>query len=429
MTTSPSRNESCSADCRCSQAAAGSSPSEIVCDPDAQLGADPLDLVSTLIDDSLLVRDDTADGEPRFRLLETIREYAGEQLAAAGETDRFTRLHATYVTDLAEALESHLIGGDRDASLARLAAENDNIRAVLRWSSTDGDTALGLRMAAAIWRFWQQRSQIREGRSWLTSLLAKPDAGSDPLVQARAVTAAGGLAYWQGDIADAGRSYELALTIDRERDDPVRIGDDLRNLGFIAMASRDTPAAVRLFGEAVEQLETTGDRLALAEARASYGASLAQSGDPAAARGYLEASCAVMLELGVLPRVADNLNALGIIYRRLGDTATAIAMSRQALELIERLGDAPRAPFMLDSAAALALDRGRMADGVRIASSAAHLRTIIGGALPNFLDDISALMSTARTTLGDAAYDEAWAAGQTLDLDAALRDGLATLGG
>jgi predicted ATPase len=383
--------------------------------------------VSALIDDSLLVRDDTADGEPRFRLLQTIREYAAERLEASGEAIDMTRRHAAYVTDLAEALEPRLMGADRDASLARLAAENDNIRAVMRWSSTDGDTAPGLRTAAAIWRFWQQRSQIREGRAWLAPILAKPDAGADPLMHARAVAAAGGLAYWQGDIVDAGRWYDVALGIDRELGDPARIGDDLRNLGFIAMLTRDMPAAVRLFGEAVEQLETTGDPFALAEARASYGVSLALSGDAEAARGYLEASCAVMLELGVLPRAADNSNALGIIYRRLGDTELAIAMSRQALELIEQLGDATRAPFMLDSAAALALERGQTADGVRIASAAAHLRTVVGGALPNFLDDIPALLAGARADLGDAAYDDAWAAGQIVDLDAALKDGLTTL--
>jgi predicted ATPase/class 3 adenylate cyclase len=401
---------------------------EAVCDPAGEIGGDALDLVSALIDDSLLVRDDTADGEPRFRLLQTIREYAAEQLVAAGEAVELTRRHAAYVVDLAEALEPRLMGADRDASLAQLAAENDNIRAVMRWSSTDGDTAPGLRTAAAIWRFWQQRSQIREGRAWLTPILAKPDAGADPLVLARAVTAAGGLAYWQGDMADAGRWYEVALTIDRELGDPIRVGDDLRNLGFIAMATRDMPAAVRLFGEAVEHLETTGDRFALAEARASYGVSLALSGDAVAALGYLEASCAVMLELGVLPRAADNSNALGIIYRRLGDLAMAIAMSRQALELLEQLGDATRAPFMLDSAAALALERGKTADGVRIASAAAHLRTLVGGALPNFMDDVPALLAGARADLGDAAYDDAWAAGQTLDLDGALKDGLTTLG-
>ena len=384
--------------------------------------------MSSLIDDSLLVRDDAADGEPRFRLLETLREFAGEQLVAAGEADLIIRRHAAYVMDLAEALESLLVGADRDASLARLSAENDNIRAVLRWSSTDGDTEPGLRTAAAVWRFWQQRSQIREGRAWLTALLAKPDAGTDPLAHARAISAAGSLAYWQGDMAEAGRSYEAALAIDRVLGDAARIGDDLRNVGFIALASRDNPAAVRLFGEAVEQLEKTGDRFALAEARASYGVSLAMSGDAADARGYLEASRAVMLELGVLPRAADNSNALAIVYRRLGDTEAAVAMSRQALELVEQLGDPTRAPFMLDSAAALALERDKTADAVRIASAAAHLRSIIGGALPNFMDDIPALLAGARADLGEAAYDDAWAAGQTLALDDALRDGLATLG-
>ena len=301
---------------------------ESVCDPDGEIAADLLDAVSRLVDDSLLVREDAADGEPRFRLLETIREYAGEQLVAAGEAERFARRHATYVTDLAEALEPALLGGDRERSLDRLTIEHDNIRAVLRWSAADGDTGPGLRTAAAVWRFWQQRSHIREGRGWLASLLAKADAGADPSLQARAFTAAGNLAYWQGDLADAGRSYDQALVIDRELGDGARIGDDLRNLGFIAMATRDIANAVRLFGEAVGHLEAAGDRFALAEGRASYGVSLLLSGDPAAARGYLEASRAVMLELGIVPRAADNAIALGAVYRRLGDDEAAASMSR-----------------------------------------------------------------------------------------------------
>ena len=400
---------------------------ETVCNPDGEIAADPLDAVARLVDDSLLVRDDAADGEPRFRLLETIREYAGEQLVAADEADRFVRRHADDVADLAETLESGLLGADRDRSLDRLTVEHDNIRAVLRWAAADGDSAPGLRTAAAVWRFWQQRSHIREGRGWLASLLAKPDAGADRLLFARAITAAGNLAYWQGDLADAGRSYDRALAIDRELGDGARIGDDLRNLGFIAMATRDMSGAVRLFGEAVEHLEAAGDRFPLAEGRASYGASLLLSGDAAAARGYLEASRSVMLELGVLPRAADNAIALGVVYRRLGDDGEAVRLSREALELAGQLGDATRVPFMLDSIAALALSRGQVVDAVRLASAAANLRTTIGGALPNFMDDIGALMGTARADLGDAAFDQALAAGETLDLDGALSDALEVL--
>ena len=402
---------------------------ESVCDPDGEIAANLLDAVSRLVDDSLLVREDAADGEPRFRLLETIREYAGERLVAAGEAERFARRHATYVTDLAEALGPALLGGDRERSLDRLTIEHDNIRAVLRWSAADGDTGPGLRTAAAVWRFWQQRSHIREGRGWLASLLAKADAGADPSLQARAFTAAGNLAYWQGDLADAGRSYDRALVLDRELGDGARIGDDLRNLGFIAMATRDIANAVRLFGEAVGHLEAAGDRFALAEGRASYGVSLLLSGDPAAARGYLEASRPVMLELGIVPRAADNAIALGAVYRRLGDDEAAASMSRQALELVSRLGDAIRTPFMLEATAGLLMGRGQVIDAVRLASAAAHLRTLIGGALPDFIDDIGALMAAARAELGDPAFDGAWAAGETLDRDEALRDALAILAG
>jgi predicted ATPase/class 3 adenylate cyclase len=395
---------------------------EEVCNPAGEIAADLLDGLSRLVDDSLLLRDDAADGEPRFRLLETIREYAQERLVATDEAGRFIRRHAAYVADLAETLEKDLLGNQQVASLDRLTLEHDNIRAVLRWSAADGDTVLGLRTASAVWRFWQQRSHIREGRGWFALLLAKPDADADPKLQARAVTAAGNLAYWQGDLADAGRSYDQALTLDRGLDDPARIGDDLRNLGFIAMATRDVPKAVRLFGDAVGYLEQGGDRFPLADARASYGASLLLSGDAAAARGYLEASLAVMLELGVLPRAADNSIAMGIVHRRLGDDAEAVRLSRQAIDLVGKLGDATRAPFMLDSIAALAFSRGQAIDAVRLASAAAHLRSIVGGALPNFIEDVAALLTTARDALGGDAFDEAWAAGEALDFDGALRD-------
>ncbi len=393
---------------------------ESVCNPDALAGDDLLDTLSTLVDDSLLLQEEGIDGEPRFRLLETIREYAQERLAEAGEDERFARRHAEHITALAEAAEPGLIGKDQAASLERLAVEHDNIRAALRWATAGGDTSLGLRIGAAVWRFWQVRSHIREGRRWLGTLLAKPDAGADPAVRAKALTAAGGLAYWQGDLADARRQYEPALAFAREGGDPAMIGDGLRNLGFVAMATRDVPAAVGLFGEAVGYLETVGDRFALAEARASAGTSLWLAGDLAAARAMIAASREVMLELGVLQRAADTSMVLGVIDRRLGDLPESERLTRQSVEFVAQLSDQARAPLVLDASAALALARGQAPEAVRLAAAAAHLRATIGGTVPSFIVDIATEMATARRQLGNQAFDTAWAAGETLDSAGAL---------
>ncbi len=403
-----------------SSSAATIDPAESVCNPDVMAGDDLLDTLSGLVDDSLLLQEEGIDGEPRFRLLETIREYAQERLVEAAEDEQFARRHAEHVADLAEAAEPGLIGRDQAASLERLAVEHDNIRAALRWAAAEGDTSLGLRIAAAVWRFWQGRSHIREGRQWLGMLLAKPDARADPAIHGRALTAAGGLAYWQGDLADARRQYEPALALARQVGDPAMIGDGLRNLGFVAMASRDVPGAVGLFGEAVGYLEKVGDRFALAEARASAGASLLLAGDLTAAREMMAASREVMLELGVLQRAADNSMVLGVIHRRLGDLPAAERLTRQAIEFVARLADQARGPLLLDASAALALARGQAPEAVGLAAAAAHLRATIGGTVPSFIVDIAQEMASARRSLGDQAFDAAWAAGETLDTAGAL---------
>ncbi len=399
---------------------AGIEAAGAVCNADGAAGDDLLEPLSNLVDGSLMLQGEDHDGEPRFGLLETIREYAHERLVGAGEADSFTRRHAEHLAELAEAAEPRLLGRDHVSVLDRLTGEHDNIRAALRWAAAEGDTTLGLRIAAAIWRFWQERSHIREGRHWITALLAKADAEVDPVVHAKAITAAGNLAYWQGAFADAGGYYERALAIGRELGDPAKIGDGLRNLGFIAMASRDVPRAKELFGEAVTWLEKVGDRFALAEGRASFGMSQVVAGDFVIARGLLEGSHEIMVELGVLPRAADNAIALGLIHRRLGDLAEARRLTREGVELTARIGDESRGPIMLDAAAAFVLARGQAPEAVRLAAAAAHLRATIGGNLPTFFLNIDLEMAAARQQLGEAAFASAWADGEALSADRAL---------
>ena len=139
----------------------------------------------------------------RFEMLEMIREYARERLDASSETDDLARRHASYFLELAQYAEPHVTGPEADRWLDTLRLEADNLRSVLRWAMDRGDLPgleIGLRMAASLWRFWQQTGALREARQWLEDLLA---CGTDPSIgsaRAKALIAAGGIAYWQTDL-------------------------------------------------------------------------------------------------------------------------------------------------------------------------------------------------------------------------------------
>ncbi len=162
-----------------------------VCDPDGALGLDPIEGAATFVDKSLLGNDERSP-EPRFTMLATIREFAVEQLEASGEGAAVRDRHAAFFRALAERLEPELLGAAPEEPLATLEREHDNIRAALGWSCESGDIGTGIRIAAAIWRFWQQRSHLREGRAWLERLLAHE---TSPALRARGLTALGGIAY------------------------------------------------------------------------------------------------------------------------------------------------------------------------------------------------------------------------------------------
>ncbi|MDQ4059139.1 MAG: adenylate/guanylate cyclase domain-containing protein, partial [Actinomycetota bacterium] len=204
---------------------------EAVCDPDG-LGLDILDGLSSLVDQSLIRRSDSDDGDPRFSMLETIREFGQEQLTVGGERDLLHRRHAGHFLELAVEAESHLVAEDQGEWLDRCDREHANIRAALRWAIDAGEVERVQESAGALWRFWQQRGHQAEGRRWLDETLAMPSDKPSP-ARAKAMIGAGGLAWWQQDRDAARASYEGALAIERELGDPARIGEALYNLSFV----------------------------------------------------------------------------------------------------------------------------------------------------------------------------------------------------
>ncbi|HEV3474350.1 MAG TPA: adenylate/guanylate cyclase domain-containing protein, partial [Actinomycetota bacterium] len=135
---------------------------EAVCGTDL----DVLDGLASLVDESLLRRSETTDGELRFGMLETIREFAAERLAESGQQEKLRRRHAEWVMAFAEEAEPEIVGENQALWLDRTEREHDNIRAALRWANDHGEGEIALRTGASLWRFWQQRGHLREGRQW-----------------------------------------------------------------------------------------------------------------------------------------------------------------------------------------------------------------------------------------------------------------------
>lgn len=198
----------------------------------------------------------------RYRLLETVRQYALDHLIGAGEFEVGRQRHAAWCAAFAEEAEPHLLRRRQVVWLSRLDNEHDNVRIALAWC-LDNDVPLGLRIAAALWQFWRIRLYLGEGRQALTRLL---DRSTDPtLVRARGLAAAGILAAWQVDAAAARALLEESATQARVHGDRALLGRVLRELGALVRSRfGDASTAVALYQEAIEHSRASDDRRSVA---------------------------------------------------------------------------------------------------------------------------------------------------------------------
>ena len=277
---------------------------EAVCAPDLRI--DILDGLGALVDHSLVRPGESANGDPRFTMLETIQEFAAEQLARSGEEDDLRRRHAEHFLDLAEKAELHLTREDRVVWLVRLEREEGNLRAVLDWAERTGDADTGLRTAVAIWRFWQQRGHLSEGRGRLERLLAMAGAAAPGRLRARALGALGGIAYWQNDYPPTRAAYEEAVGIAREVGDPGLLAATLLDLSFVPYLEREPERAEPILREGLAAAEEAGDRVLTAELWSSLGFLEVVRGNPAGAIETRRAAIAILREEGMAWKVADS---------------------------------------------------------------------------------------------------------------------------
>ncbi len=306
-------------------------------DPNAS-AADVLDLLDRLVSRSLVVVEEQ-DGASRFRLLETVRQYATERLVEAGEMSALRGLHLAWCKAMALAAEPELTGPDQAGWLGRLGAEYDNLRAAMEWAVSEASGAHDLlELAASLWRFWLIRGHWGEGREWLARAIAA-NAGVADATMASALAAAGALATEQGDYLAAGPLLASALGLWKEAGDPEGMAKALNHQGNLARARFEYDTARGLLVDALAIRRSSDDRRGMAVSLRSLGLLALLQKDHDTARSLFEEALPLARGAGDTRVLAGLTHALAAVATEDGDREKARHLAEEGLKLSRDLGD------------------------------------------------------------------------------------------
>ena len=456
---------------------------EAICNPDGELPLDVFDALASLVDKSLLRQGDAPVSiqnwvpsglskiqnaiEPRFTMLETIREYPLEHLEASDEAGMLRRQHAHFFVALAEEAEPRLRGPEPADWWDRIEADHDNMRAALSWSlgstASSSDAELGVRLAGALGFFWFRRGFLNEARRWLASALARTPVRGKP--RAKALLADGALAWQQGDYAVARPRLQESIALWREVGDLHHVAVALQLLGHLTRDQGDYTGARRLFEESQATFQEVGDTLRSDTLRGDLGLVAYHQGDYTTARTLLEENLAytrahghkdgtalTLNPLGDLARLASDyeqaarlykeslalwqerraqlgiasaLHKLGYVAQHRDDYAQAQAFFAESLVLQRDQGNKQGIAECLAGLAGLASVVGPAERAARLFAAAAELLAATGAPLaPADRADYDRAIAALRSQLDEAAWQAAWQDGQAMSLEQAITHAL-----
>jgi predicted ATPase/class 3 adenylate cyclase len=335
---------------------------EAICADDDVQAADMLDLLTSLVDKSLVLAEDS-EASTRYAMLETVRQYVHELLDGEGDAERLRARHLAHFVAFAEEAETRSNAADQQAWLDRVEREHDNLRVSLAWSARKpADAVTGLRLAAALWWFWQVRGYSGEGRGRLETLLAMAPETEDAPARARALRGAGILAWHQGDYAAAEESFKQSLRILEGLEDRRGIARSLGNLGILAREKGDLDAAARFNEQSLAIQRELGNRWGIAAALCNLGLVAHDRTDHAAARAFFEECIPIFREVGDQRGIAGCLSNLGEVAIAQGDYSSAKGYCAEGLATFRALGDRRGIAIALTSLGQIALTDGNFAD-------------------------------------------------------------------
>lgn len=397
---------------------------EAVCNAAGDLPIDLLNGLESLLDKSLLRRSVGVDDEPRFAMLEIIRDYALEQLAASGELEAVQSQHAVYYLRLVETADVELRGGVQQVAwLNRLELEHDNVRAALRWSLDRRHIELALRLSGALWRFWYWHSHFDEGNRWLELALAQARRVRDvPMpILAKALDAAGNLMSVQGNYKGAIALFEESLAFWQMTGNRPEIARALIALGIVVYTQGDDRRAEALFEASLALQRELGDRLGIAHALNSLGCVMNNRGNYKRAMTLFEESMALFCELNVEWGVVYTLVNLGRALLYLGRAEQARPLLKEGLALCRGLGNQAVIAEYLEGLAGVAGLQGQPHAAARLFGAAEVLRETIHAPLsPAERPNHEQIVAIACGTLDEVALKQTWAEGRAMTLEQAI---------
>jgi predicted ATPase/class 3 adenylate cyclase/Tfp pilus assembly protein PilF len=391
------------------------------------LALDIFDGLGSLVDKSLLRQQGgDEEGEPYFRMLETIREYGLEQLTASGEAEAVRQAHLVWYLALAEQAEAAVRGPEERAWLDRLEREHENLRAALRWAQRQGEATLGLRLAGALAYFWFARGYLSEGREWLEGLLPLADSVAVPApTHAKALYGAGDLTLWQGDYDPATARLEQSVALARSAGEPGIAADALNRLGLVAHRQGDLGEAEARWEESAALARKLGDLGRLAAPLNNLGEVAHARGDVALAAARYEEALAVARHTSSARIIRTTIANLGNVARLQGDLGRAETLVHESLKLEAEEGDPRSIAEQLEVVARVAAARGAATQAARLLGAAAATRAAIGAPAPLIeREETEVAVAPARAALGEEAWAAAFAAGRLLPLKEAIREGM-----
>lgn len=419
---------------------------------------DVLAILRQLADKSLLTADPTGEGAV-LGMLETVREYGTERLCEAGEHDGITVAFRGWYLGFCERVERELYGPEQGRWMERLESEHDNLRQALEDSVQAGELEAVQKMASALWRFWWIRGYLGEGRAWLERGLAHDRASVG--VRARALHAAGALAWDQGDLAAARRFLagglalfseqgngvgagfclvrlgatlglqgefpkatallEHALALGLEIGDHRVVANSLQQMGLLAMQRGDVGEARDLWRRSYDLFRQVGDTWGTFASLGDQGETAMLMGDHDSARRMLEKSLSMATEMRDMWRVARCLGTLGDLANRRGDVDVARRLQLQALRLRRDIGEKAGIAESIEALARAAVERGEAARAARLLGSADRLREAIGA--PVLLcraEEREVFVGRIRAALAPADFAAAWTEGRAMTVEKAV---------
>jgi hypothetical protein len=382
---------------------------------------DDLDVVEGLasLTDKGLTRLEGSDEEPRFTMLETVREYAVERLELSAEMSTLYRRHAEHFLALAEEAEPNLIGvGNHGEWLDRLERDHDNLRAGADWLETSGDSQGALRLTAALWRFWDLKGHLIEGRRQLERALCAD--GRPTASRAKALSGAADMALTCGDVTTGRLHAEEALNLHRELRDDWGTAFSLLMFAYGIGQEGDWPKAQQLYGESVQRFRDLGDEYYELRAARAHAWSYYEDGELGRSRELYEdilprarAAGHELVEAIALSMLAD----IAVDEERVAD---AISPLKESHRILRELNDLLLLAAGVGRFASVLALAGKAATATQVLSTSEALMEEIGARPPWFAGISSKTLALINPQLDDAAFAESWEQGLTLTADEAV---------